>query len=117
MRKAGSLSSIMDKFWRGSSGGGEAKKTIARPSVVEIVDLDDGEEEAENGRPDIGRGESPATKVVAQDVVAKERRRKPAMAPLMTPVHYGTKPGHFETSKIHCPTSEGVSEVSERANE
>ena len=32
-------------------------------------------------------------------------------------VHYGTKPGHFETLKIHCPTSEGVSEVSERANE
>ena len=32
-------------------------------------------------------------------------------------VHYGTKPGHFETSKIHFPTSEGVSEVSERVNE
>ena len=32
-------------------------------------------------------------------------------------MHYGTKPGHFETSKIHFPTSEGVSEVSERANE
>ena len=34
-------------------------------------------------------------------------------------VHYGTKPGHFEESKIHFPTSEGVSEVSgasERAN-
>ena len=31
--------------------------------------------------------------------------------------HYGTKPGHFETSKIHFPTSSGVSEVSERANE
>ena len=30
--------------------------------------------------------------------------------------HYGTKPGHFETLKIHFPTSEGVSEVSERAN-
>ena len=27
--------------------------------------------------------------------------------------HYGTKPGHFETSEIHFPTSEGVSE---RAN-
>ena len=37
------------------------------------------------------------------------RRRK-------TTTHYGTKPGHFETSKIHFPTSEGVSEVSERAN-
>ena len=32
-------------------------------------------------------------------------------------IHYGTKPGHFETSKIHFLTSEGVSEVSERANE
>ena len=31
--------------------------------------------------------------------------------------HYGTKPGNFETSKIHFPTSEGVSKVSERANE
>ena len=31
--------------------------------------------------------------------------------------HYGTKPGHFETSKIPFPTSEGVSEVSERASE
>ena len=31
--------------------------------------------------------------------------------------HYGTKPGHFDTLKIHFPTSEGVSEVSERANE
>ena len=31
--------------------------------------------------------------------------------------HYGTKPGHFETLKIHFPTSEGVSEVSKRANE
>ena len=33
--------------------------------------------------------------------------------------HYGTKPGHFETSIIHFPTSEGVSEVSgtsKRAN-
>ena len=35
--------------------------------------------------------------------------------------HYGTKPGHFETSIIHFPISEGVSEgvskVSERADE
>ena len=28
------------------------------------------------------------------------------------PTPYGTKPGHFETSKIHFPMSEGVSEVS-----
>ena len=31
--------------------------------------------------------------------------------------HYGTKPGHFETLKIHFSTSEGVSKVSKRANE
>ena len=37
---------------------------------------------------------------------------------VIAPVHYGTKPGHFETSKIHFPTSEGVSEVNspEQAN-
>ena len=34
-----------------------------------------------------------------------------------TTTHYGTKPGHFETSKIHFPMSEGVSKVSERVNE
>ena len=28
-------------------------------------------------------------------------------------MHYGTKLGHFETLKIHFPTSEAVSEVSE----
>ena len=33
------------------------------------------------------------------------------------PAHYGTKPGHTKTSMSHFPTSEGVSEVSERANE
>ena len=33
---------------------------------------------------------------------------------LTTTTHYGTKPGHFETSKIHFPTSK---EVSERTNE
>ena len=34
-----------------------------------------------------------------------------------SPVHCGTKPGHFETSIIHFPTSEEVSEESEQANE
>ena len=34
--------------------------------------------------------------------------------PRSNPVHYGT--GHFETSMIHFPTSEGVSEVSEQAS-
>ena len=36
---------------------------------------------------------------------------------ISTPPHYGTKPGQFDTLKIHFPTCEGVSEVSERANE
>ena len=31
--------------------------------------------------------------------------------------HYGTKPGHFETSIIHFSMSEGVSKVSERVSE
>ena len=34
-----------------------------------------------------------------------------------TPLHYGTKPGHFQTSIIHFLTSEEASKVSERANE
>ena len=40
-----------------------------------------------------------------------------AANPVTESAHYGTKPGHFKTSIIHLPTSEGVSEVSERANE
>ena len=32
-------------------------------------------------------------------------------------VHCGKKPGHIETSKIHVPMSEGVSEVGEQVNE
>ena len=32
-------------------------------------------------------------------------------------MHYGTKPGHLETSKIHFPTSEEVSKESEREDE
>ena len=35
----------------------------------------------------------------------------------LLPIHFGTKPGHFETSKIHSPKSKGVSEVSERTSE
>ena len=31
--------------------------------------------------------------------------------------HYGTKPGHFETSMIHCPTSERCERTSERTSE
>ena len=37
-----------------------------------------------------------------------------AQRPLL---HYGTKTGQVETLKIHFPTSEGMSEVSERVNE
>ena len=49
--------------------------------------------------------------------VVSLRASKPNDAAKTKTLHYGTKPGHFETSKIHLPTSEGVSEVSERANE
>ena len=31
-------------------------------------------------------------------------------------MHFGTKPGHFESSIIHFPTSEGVSKVTERVS-
>ena len=41
----------------------------------------------------------------------------PRLTPCSTGKHYGTKPGYFETSIIHCPTREGVSEVSERTSE
>ena len=55
----------------------------------------------------LGDSASYADSILAETVSA-------ASAPV---VHYGTKPGHFETSKIYSPTSEGLSEVSERANE
>ena len=42
---------------------------------------------------------------------------RPTVVRNYSPIRYGTKPGHFETSKIHFPTSEGVSEVNERASE
>ena len=48
--------------------------------------------------------------VVHRSVTRHCRRPRPA-------VHYGTKSGHFERSKFHFSTSEGVSEVSERASE
>ena len=38
-------------------------------------------------------------------VVVKQHHRRRRQA-----AHHGAKPGHFETSKIHFPTSEGVSE-------
>ena len=44
-------------------------------------------------------------------------RPQPPPPPLLLPVHYGTKPGYYETLRIHFPTSKGVSEVSEQANE
>ena len=40
-----------------------------------------------------------------------------SLPPAYLPSHYGTKPGHFETLKIYCSTSEGMSKVSERVNE
>ena len=40
-----------------------------------------------------------------------------ALLTAKTEAHYVTKLGNFETSKIYFPTSEGVSEVSERASE
>ena len=45
---------------------------------------------------------------------AAETQEEGAAAAAGEGAHYGTKPGHFETSKIHFPSSE---EVSERANE
>ena len=42
------------------------------------------------------------------------RRRS---AYLQTSSHYGTKPGHFETSLIHFPTSEGVSSGGRKRSE
>ena len=35
----------------------------------------------------------------------------------MQQMHYGTKPGHFETSKIHFPTSEWCERTSKRTSE
>ena len=54
---------------------------------------------------------SPAAATAASGLAAAEPEAAAAA------VHYGTKPGHFETSIFQFPTSEGVSEVSERANE
>ena len=56
-----------------------------------------------------------AKSVCARETVSKPAKVDPALDQVRT--HYGTKPGHFETSKIYLPMSEGVSEVSERANE
>ena len=39
------------------------------------------------------------------------------LADLEQTTHYGTKLGHFETSNIHFPMSEGVSERCERTSE
>ena len=38
-----------------------------------------------------------------------------ATIPSSTTVHYGTKPGHFESLKIHFPTSERCERTSERS--
>ena len=53
------------------------------------------------------------------EVEERNEEQRDAEEAVMTTTtkHYRTKPGHFETLKIYFPTSEGVSKVSERANE
>ena len=51
------------------------------------------------------------------EAVADQKEITATEKPLqLPPPHYGTKPGHFETLMIYFPTSEGVSEVSERVS-
>ena len=78
--------------------------------------------------PDICRrwtqyGEAMAKQAHTMARITQPKRVNPNVVVVFTAisavVHYGTKPGHFETSKIYFPTSEGVSEVSgasERGN-
>ena len=58
----------------------------------------------------LGLGFCDAARVLFREAWMKKKNDEDCQCP-----HYGTKPGHFETSKIHFPTSEGVSEVSERS--
>ena len=53
----------------------------------------------------------------APPVDEEEEEKAAAWGSVVTPAHFGIKQGHYETSIIHFPTSEGVSEVSKRANE
>ena len=54
-----------------------------------------------------------AISVVSKEVEEEEEEEQKEK---QETVLYGTKSSHFETSKIHFPTSEGVSEVNKRAN-
>ena len=72
--------------------------------------------------PDICRrwtqyGEAMAKQAHTMARITQPKRVNPNVVVVFTAisavvVHYGTKPGHFETSKTYFPTSEGVSEVS-----
>ena len=56
-------------------------------------------------------------KEISADKPSLSLKKKPRLFFYTTPVHYGSKPSHFETSKIHFPTTEGVSErASERVS-
>ena len=67
---------------------------------------------AVNGEKDLKKKE----KVIASPLTRPRFSAETELLGIIS-AHYGTKPGHFQTLKIHFPLSEGVSEVSERANE
>ena len=71
----------------------------------EEEDEEDGEQK-ENERGSLSASRYPS---FTSSVRAGEGFR-PRVEGFGRPVHYGTKTGHFETSIIHCPTNEGVSE-------
>ena len=49
----------------------------------------------------LGLGFCDAARVLFREAWMKKKNDEDCQCP-----HYGTKPGHFETSKIHFPTSE-----------
>ena len=51
------------------------------------------------------------------DLSAMEVEAQKAFGLWPGPWHYGTKPGHFEASNIHFPTSERCERTSERMSE
>ena len=63
------------------------------------------------------REKRPGSRVIKTGVNLSQLTKTGARTAGAKPEHYGKKPGHFETSKIDFPTSEGVGDVSERANE
>ena len=66
--------------------------------------------ESASSRPPPRRGEEAAEEEAAREPVVRAARSASERA--KPEAHYGTKPGHCKTSKIHFPASEGVSEVS-----